>query len=1013
MTVALLVGWFVIPEARSVLAAALTISAAVQGVADVALHRSGTRRLPSLRETEARYPSIGRDVSLAMVSRLLRRHRAFVGRETELDDLVQRYEELRQPGGFTGALVLTIHGPAGIGKTMVANELARKLWERSGGRYQGPLAANLNNGGSARSEAETLRGFLTDLGYPGPMPDSAAERVELFRTLSASRRLLIVLDAAHNSDQVRRLLPTSEDCTVIVTSRTNLGPALGVQSFHLGLPSQDDALAILRSVSQTSEGVDEEHAMSIVEACGRLPIAIKAVGDRILQQDETVVDLARRLEKPIERPEILELHTVRGRGVGERIGTQFERLTPIEQQALGLLTLVPSSTFLPWALLPLYDDGKKWPVPDGPEEARKRLDPRNDLGAKSYLDLENIVVGLADAQLLDVIGRDPVTDLERFGFHPLVRAVVHGRFAESPRNTVAARQIAVHQLGKAYLEAVDQILVALDPTYEARKVPLPVEWIPQPSALPESLARIPEGWIRSDYRNLLLAFAAAWETDRWEICWRLAARLGECTPSDVSADEVALMFDRAHVAATRIASAEHDQVGSGGLELDSRVSSHTRTSEAALLLAEGSYLVGRGDHAGAERKLLAAAASANQRRSMRPAATAEDGAEALPYQMEALAHLRLAQSYLRHGAYADASAELEHAGEGAGYVSDRRLMALVATVRAVVNLHRFPDRPAGPPELPPDTWYGDELWFWSELLEAAGEQPDAANSRLEKLAGEMAGDAGRLLLLHRQRAALWLSAARDSRNPRAAFAALRASIAAAQLCEATSDHAGAIRDRVVNLEALLLLDEIEEAKAEEGRVAALVEQAATNRLYRWSPEYAAARFGHALLAQSSGGDASRAFTDAWKIYRSHGDLVRAHVSWHASGLTEMPETGEGDAAERRIRIWTEDVAPVFRSGQETTILFQIGEAEWGEKFHGGTAYLTVVVSVDNGTVTPVAQRVRLDARAPSDRLRFAVTPAFAGSVTLRFAIHAEWNSALLQEHTVEGTVVVGQREAMR
>lgn len=47
-------------------------------------------------------------------------------------------------------------------------------------------------------------------------------RTALYRTVTAGRRLLLLLDAARRAAQVRPLLPASGDCLVLVTSRSRL-----------------------------------------------------------------------------------------------------------------------------------------------------------------------------------------------------------------------------------------------------------------------------------------------------------------------------------------------------------------------------------------------------------------------------------------------------------------------------------------------------------------------------------------------------------------------------------------------------------------------------------------------------------------------------------------------------------------------------------------------------------------------------------------------------------------------
>jgi hypothetical protein len=144
----------------------------------------------------------------------------FVGRRTELA-LLDRL--LAGPTGDrrSGPLVV-ISGIGGIGKTTLALRVAQRV--RS--RYpDGILLADLRAFGAlaAADPYEVLGVQLRSLGVTAPtLPSDADERVALFRSITASRRLLVLLDDAVDEAQVRPLIPGGEGCAVVVTSRLAL-----------------------------------------------------------------------------------------------------------------------------------------------------------------------------------------------------------------------------------------------------------------------------------------------------------------------------------------------------------------------------------------------------------------------------------------------------------------------------------------------------------------------------------------------------------------------------------------------------------------------------------------------------------------------------------------------------------------------------------------------------------------------------------------------------------------------
>ena len=113
------------------------------------------------------------------------------------------------PHGGRRAAIATVVGKPGVGKTALALQVAHRL--QGLGRFpDGRLYANL---GAADPHPRTplltvLARFLSALGVEGAaMPAGADERGDLYRSLLAARRVLVVLDDASDEGQVwpRRL----------------------------------------------------------------------------------------------------------------------------------------------------------------------------------------------------------------------------------------------------------------------------------------------------------------------------------------------------------------------------------------------------------------------------------------------------------------------------------------------------------------------------------------------------------------------------------------------------------------------------------------------------------------------------------------------------------------------------------------------------------------------------------------------------------------------------------------
>src|SRR6185437_9547693 len=133
--------------------------------------------------------------------------------------------------------------------------------------------------------ADVARRFLNALGIPDRQIPSDPESWEsLYRSSLAGKRVLIVLDNARDTAQVRPLLPGGPGCFVLVTSRnelTGLVASQGACLLTVDLLSQPDALEMVaqrlgqQRVSQEPEAVTE-----LIELCARLPIAVSIAAAR-------------------------------------------------------------------------------------------------------------------------------------------------------------------------------------------------------------------------------------------------------------------------------------------------------------------------------------------------------------------------------------------------------------------------------------------------------------------------------------------------------------------------------------------------------------------------------------------------------------------------------------------------------------------------------------------------------------------------------------------------------------
>ncbi|UNS98349.1 tetratricopeptide repeat protein [Streptomyces tubbatahanensis] len=217
---------------------------------------------------------------------------AFAGREEILEALVS---SLAPDAVGTGAAsVSALAGLPGVGKTELALQVAARALSTPGWFPGGVLFVDLlGHTPGARgpmAPEKALRSLLEALGIARErLPDELQDLARLYNSaLSAyadeGRRVLVVLDDAAHSDQVRPLLPGDTRTPALVTSRHTLSDLANVALHDLEVLSAQGAVQLLHGALRQKRGerdrrIDEDPdaAARIAEQCGRLPLALAIV----------------------------------------------------------------------------------------------------------------------------------------------------------------------------------------------------------------------------------------------------------------------------------------------------------------------------------------------------------------------------------------------------------------------------------------------------------------------------------------------------------------------------------------------------------------------------------------------------------------------------------------------------------------------------------------------------------------------------------------------------------------
>ncbi|MEV0678568.1 BTAD domain-containing putative transcriptional regulator [Actinosynnema sp. NPDC050436] len=440
----------------------------------------------------------------------------FTGRRDEVD----RIRELLVDG-TTASRLCTVYGKPGAGKSTLAMHVAHEVRESF---PDGQLYASLRGVQAVRADSgEVLAGFLRALGVPDTaVPADLAECEQLYRSLLADRRVLVVLDDAADEQQVRPLLPGGRACAALISGRERLSALDGARHLELPVFEPGEAVDLLtRVIGAERVSAEREAADEIVRLCGRLPLALRIAGGRLAARPQW--SLARLVERLGVKRRVLRELTLGDLEVRGSLALSYDGLAERERTALRRLGLLDVSSFSGRLVATVLDTDV-----DTAEEVLERL---------------------VDAQLVDLAacsGRGVL----RYQVHDLTRAFAHERGeAEESADEVrsVAARVAEYFLALVRTAGSRMPHAGLDPLEHAR----PVEG--HDEALTD-----PEAWFEIELSMLVSLVERLGELDLVEPATRLAAAL--CS-SQFSVRNLFAQWWRTHSAALAAARRTGDRAG--------------------------------------------------------------------------------------------------------------------------------------------------------------------------------------------------------------------------------------------------------------------------------------------------------------------------------------------------------------------------------------------------------------------------------------------------------------------
>ena len=388
---------------------------------------------------------------------------SFTGRQRELGELV---EAAAGAGGVVG--IHAIGGMAGVGKTAFAVHAAHRLAPRfPAGQIFLPLHGH-TPGQQPVDPGDALASLLLAAGVDAAqIPPGTEARMALWRDRLAGKQLLLILDDAASSEQVRPLLPGSGGSLVLVTSRRHLSALEEATAVSLDTLAPGEAAGLLvRLAGRAGLSPGDPAVGEITRLCGFLPLAIGMVA-RQLHHHPAWTAAGRAAELATAARDRLELMATENLSVAAAFDLSYADLTPDQQRLFRRLGLHPGPDIDGYAAAALHGTGLA--------TARRGLEALYD----QYL--------LSEA----APGRYRMHDLIR----EHARALAGRDDPERDRDQATARLLDYYQQAGALAEA----LLAR----QARSAPIPAAGA-VPAAVPALAGREQAlAWARAERANLI------------------------------------------------------------------------------------------------------------------------------------------------------------------------------------------------------------------------------------------------------------------------------------------------------------------------------------------------------------------------------------------------------------------------------------------------------------------------------------------------------------------------------
>jgi tetratricopeptide (TPR) repeat protein len=267
----------------------------------------------------------------------------FTGRERSLAAM---HDLLAAAPERTAVVISALSGTAGVGKTALAVRWGHLVADEF---PDGQLYIDLRgfDPDAPMEPGDALARILRTLGVPGAeVPYDVGERAARYRSLLAGRRMLVLLDNAASTEQVRPLLPGTASCFVLVTSRDSLAGLIarhGARRIELGLLDTADAEDLLRTLIGDRAIAEPSAVTTLVDLCTALPLALRIAAELVIDRPEDpLAKLVAELGDEHSRLDLLDANADARTGVRAVFSWSYRHLPADAARLFRLLGLGPA-----------------------------------------------------------------------------------------------------------------------------------------------------------------------------------------------------------------------------------------------------------------------------------------------------------------------------------------------------------------------------------------------------------------------------------------------------------------------------------------------------------------------------------------------------------------------------------------------------------------------------------------------------------------------------------------------